>query len=175
MCGSADVPKKRASINETKYNFDQVVAPSPILNLRPGISILLPAVIFWYQTVTLLLSSLNFCFEKFNSPLYYMSGATKPYENIFSGCTDSSGDGSYLIDVGTVYGCPSGYTSTIDNDDCIQINVTGATSAGTFYTVGWWRLRRSKAQYVPISSPLLLKRKHEIEETTVSPFIDMDD
>ena len=41
-------------------------------------------------------TDVSFCMENFNSPLYYMSGATKPTYEIFSACT--SGNTTDLCD-----------------------------------------------------------------------------
>jgi hypothetical protein len=80
-------------------------------------------------------SDVIFCTELFNHPLYYMSGATKPYENIFSGCTDTDGDGFYEgTGFGINYECPSGYTATPENDACVRSTTVTATLTGTTYT-----------------------------------------
>jgi hypothetical protein len=75
-------------------------------------------------------SNVDFCIEPFSTPLFYMSGGTKPYENIFSGCS-LSGDSYEYYDCF----CPSGFTLNPEEDGCISIDTVTATDTGSFYTV----------------------------------------
>jgi hypothetical protein len=62
-------------------------------------------------------SDVNFCMEDFSSPLYYMSGATKPYYSVFSGCTTGGTDNI----CGSIHN-----VSESDNFNLI-FNITGGT------------------------------------------------
>lgn len=61
-------------------------------------------------------SDVSFCMEDFNSPLYYMSGATKPISGIFSACTS-----------GNTVDCDGLYNMSEIDDFNLTFNITGGT------------------------------------------------